>query len=413
MTRSLQTLALWILSAVAFLIPLSPELGSISLRPEDPLVLALGGLLVLDVAYGDDRTLRIPGGQFFFALLALWLLGVVSSAIGAVFGTAELLSLSPIESATLTILKEAELVALFLATAWFVDDADRLRRLLAITILASGLLSGAYLFEIVSLPKGSLVPRASYHLMGEIFGIGACLSFGSIVFGDESPLDDRISLVALPLTGLGVLASGEAGAILGAATAGGVFAVLLVGDPPSRITPARLALAGVGVVSVLFGIWVFVPLIFEIALRQVNDLINAVSGTPGTSAQIRFRNWQRRNIEVLTQRPVLGFGQIAIPTAAIDNEYLQRLYYTGVLGLGTYLLFLVSGFRYAISSIERDETGYLAGFAGVVGVVVGAGMSKGVLHSAKVGMLFVFVSSLVFGLVFREAPSSNGSQRGL
>lgn len=392
---------LWTLSLVAFLIPLSPELGSIGLRPEDPLILTLGGLLVLDVGFRGDHTLRITGGQFFIALLVLWLLGLISSSIGAVLGTAELLSLSPIESATLTILKEAELLVLFLLSVRYVRSKWAAHTLISTLCFGSAILASLTVIETIALRPGALIPPLQYHLIGELFGFAASLAAGRLFFGDAQGRERLFFTGVLSVTLIGVLISGEAGALIGLAVAGGMLAIVVLDCSSPRASTRLLVLAGGTTLLVVGAVLLAVPEFGRIAVNQFEDLLGILTGDPSRSTRIRLRNWSQRIPEVLTQRPVLGFGQIAIPPSGLDNEYLQRLYYTGLLGFGVYSYLLLTATRTAFAAADRDETGFVAGYAGVIGVVLGAGLAKGVFHSAKTTTFFVLCSALVYVLLDR------------
>lgn len=402
MNSNFQRLMLWTLWLVALLIPLSPELGSTGLRPEDPLILILGGLLVLDVGLRGDHTLRITGGQFFMTLLVLWLLGLISSSIGAVFGTAELLSLSPIESATLTILKEAELLVLFVLGVRYVRSKETAHTLVSTLCFGSGVLASLVVIETIALQPGTLVPPLQFHLMGELFGFGASLAVGRILFGGVRGRERLFFIAILGVTGIGVLISGSAGALIGLAVAAGMVLFVALDRSSPRVSVRLLAMSGTMALLAVSAVLLAVPEFGRVARNQFGDLLDILSGDPRASARIRFGNWARRIPEVLTQRPLVGFGQIAIPPSGLDNEYLQRLYYTGLPGLGVYLYLLFTATRTVFSAADRDKTGFVAGYAGVIGVMLGAGLSKGVFHSTKTTTFFVLCSALVYVLLDRD-----------
>lgn len=394
---SLLTLALFL---VAFLIPTSPEIGGIGLRPEDLLLVALGVVLFVDLLARPE--IRLRGGQFFGALSALWLLSALATLVGALLGTATLLSIDPIESGLLTVIKEAELLVLFVLAVRYVQSKRTAHLLVSTLCLGSATLASLVVLETVALQRGALVPPQQFHLMGELFGFGASLAAGRLFFGTVSGRERLFFAGILGITLVGVLVSGEAGAMVGATAALAMMAFVALDRSSLRVSTRLLALAGGVTLVVVSAVLLAIPEFTRIAANQFADLFSILAGDPRFSTQVRFRNWGDRIPEVLTQRPLLGFGQMAIPPGGLDNEYFQRLYYTGLLGLGAYLYLLLTATRTAFSAADRDETGFVAGYAGVVGVMLGAGLAKGVFHSTKTTTFFVLCSALVYVLLDRD-----------
>ena len=399
----LLTLALFV---IAFLVPVSPELGSIGLRPEDLLLVVLGVILLVDVLVRPR--LELLGREFFGALTAVWLASALATAIGALLGTATLLSLNPIESGLLTVAKEAELLVLFLLVVRYVRVSETAKRLIDTLCLGATMLASLLILELLLFEHGALVPHQQFHLMGEIFAFAASLAAGRLFFGSPTDRGHVLYAGCLGITGVGILVSGEAGAMIGAAAAAAMLTFIVLESSRLRVSRRMIALGGAGGIIALSLVVVLVPDVGAMAGNQIADILSILSGDPRNSTQVRFRHWAERIPNVLTSRPLLGFGQMAIPPGGLDNEYFQRLYYTGLLGLGAYVYLLLTATRTAFATVDRDETGFAAGYAGVVGVMLGAGLAKGVFHSTKTSAIFVMCSALVFVLLYRDGFDGDG-----
>jgi hypothetical protein len=368
------------------------------LRPEDSLIVILGVFALTSIFYHEK--VNLLGTQFIVTLVMLWIVGLVSTVVGTLFGTATLLSLNPLQSGLLTILKEAELVALFVSVNLFVQREKIAERLLTVLCIGGIVLAVLRWLEVLVLQPGAIIPPKQFHYMGEIFAFSASLCAGRFWFGTRSGGYRYLWATGFVITTIGILISGEAGALIGAGFAMGILVSLALSKKILDFRQLFLTVPVLIIIAIISPI--IFPTIVRVAFEQVYDLTGVLTGNPPRSARLRFQNWGLRIPKVLSQRPVLGFGQLAVPPAALDSAYLQRLYYTGLLGFVSYIYLLLTSFRIAISGAFQDETGFVAGYAGIVGVMIGSSSVKGMLHSTKTSTFFVMASALVCVLLYQD-----------
>jgi hypothetical protein len=242
--------------------------------------------------------------------------------------------------------------------------------------------------------------------MGEIFAFTTSIAIGRVFFSDNlSNLYVRViySIIAI-VTLTGVLVSAEAAAILGLIS---IMILVLITAMYHRmyysIAKLLIPFAFLIIFVVLF------PPFRSALLAQMTDLFSIISGAPNYSTQSRFRSWSNYVPRVLTVRPLIGFGQMSIIPGSLDNEYIQRLYYTGLGGLIMYIYLLFTATKLSLFSVVRDNTGFVIGYVGVVGVMIGSGIAAGVLHSAKSGMFFIMCSALIIVILNDETAHDQSS----
>ena len=383
------------------MIPTGPEISGTGIRPEDVLLVGFGLFLIVDLLV--HSRMRILGGRFFVALAGVWLCSTLATVLGVLFGSAVLLSLNPIESGLLTILKEAELLVLFLIVVRYVNSRKMARALVGTLCLGGTLFAVLVILEPVLFERGEVIPRQQFHLMGDTFAFVASLSAGRLFFGSSSRRSQLLYIGSLGIASVGVLLSGSAGAMVGAMVGMAMLLFVSLTNSLVRVPRWMFALGGAVGTAAIALLLILVPDFRAIATDQFADLYGVLTGNLGVSTQARFRHWAERVPKVIINRPILGFGQLAIPPGGLDNEYFQRLYYTGILGLSAYLYLLLTALRTAFAAADRDQTGFVGGFAGVVGVMIGSGLANGVFHSTKTSAFFVMCSALIFVLVYHDS----------
>ena len=113
----------------------------------------------------------------------------------------------------------------------------------------------------------------------------------------------------------------------------------------------------------------------------------------------RFRAWQRRLPEVLSQNPLTGLGAAALPPGNLDSQYLAQVYYYGLFGLAAFFWLLwrtgrVGWQLYRQQTIERDLRGLGLGLlAATVGMAV-AGLGGMPFIAVRSRELFWFLAAL-------------------
>ena len=113
----------------------------------------------------------------------------------------------------------------------------------------------------------------------------------------------------------------------------------------------------------------------------------------------RFRAWQNRLPEVLSQNPITGLGAAALAPGNLDSQYLAQIYYYGLLGLGVFLWLLwrtgrVGWQLYRRKTVEREPRGLgLALLAATLGLAI-AGMGGMPFIAVRSRELFWFLAAL-------------------
>lgn len=126
------------------------------------------------------------------------------------------------------------------------------------------------------------------------------------------------------------------------------------------------------------------------------------------STSIRLVVEWPRAIRAFYKNPLLGTGYSSI-TLATDNDYLRALGETGILGLSSFILILVSlfnTFRKVIFKNDVDSV-FIAGFVGSsVGILITA-LFIDIFEASKFATIYWLFAGLVVGKIVNQPKSSS------
>ncbi len=104
----------------------------------------------------------------------------------------------------------------------------------------------------------------------------------------------------------------------------------------------------------------------------------------------------------MARHPLLGFGPAALPPGFLDNQYLLTLYYTGLIGLATFLWLLLAAMRTSYRSYHEltgDAKGLaLAWLAATIGLAI-AGLAGSPFVAVRVRQVYWFLAALAVAAV--------------
>ncbi|MDR7443546.1 MAG: hypothetical protein QN193_10155 [Armatimonadota bacterium] len=377
-----------------FLIPpamaLGPEmpLGSVSVRPEDLMLVALVmGWAVRRV--GEKRR----GTPLDAPLVVYVLAGIAATLWGAALGTANLWSTHPWTASGFHALKRLELVLLFFVITDLLHTLDDARKLTYVFMASLAALNVYALLRFHETGHMAMGPEGTpIHEPGLAAMLNVGLALGFLVASQRF----RTSLLfgGLLLGSLYVLPFSLGRNFLVSTLA----MLLLVGLSRKR---SLLLLLPVG--------WFLVPVLFpEHVAARILSLREAFADVPyseaygsGINLPQRFQPGLYYTSRALLQSPLLGWGLASVSLGSVDNEYALQLVTTGLLGFLVFLwiaVTLVRATRSAYRAARASNSPALPLVAGLQNCLVGYGLYSlfsPSISAARAGAFFFLLVGLV------------------
>lgn len=328
--------------------------------------------------------------------------------LGSASIDAGLLPVSPVSSLSLNPyatrfgLIQLVLFAIYLAAALtYINSADRLRRVVAVTIVFAALMAFFGILQRLANPEGiygwrptpQAIPFASFvnqHHFAAFMEMSIGLTLG-LIAGKVTGKDKRLLLlIAVILMGIAILLTGSRGGFLSLVGAIGfvLITTYMRGGGHEDLTASdnragfRKKLAFVG-----SGIGLLVLLAGGALLLGGDASLSRSLGfsVQGDVSSGRLHFWSVA-FKIFLDHPILGAGFDAFGSAytkydtmngvfrveQAHNEYLQTLAETGILGLAAVLSFIYLLFRKGFQRIAGEHSHYRRGVAiGALGGCLG------------------------------------------
>ena len=367
---------------------LLPELPlAIPVRTEDLLMAPLTAAWMLRLAVTRDPWPRTPLNWPLFAVI---LVELASLMLGVMRGSADVTT--GLYSASFFFLKTVEVAFLFFIVVYAIRD-ERDVRLFTYVFVASAAALGAWgviehgagaTGEAITGPAG----HGGYSLLGLTFVVLLAVLASLLITRRTRAERIVVALAALPVL-YSLMNTFSRQSYVGAAAA---VATLAWVRNRKLIVPAMLAILTIPLV---------VPEIVE--QRATSIVTNAPDPATGRRPYgTRVRAVRQRGPEVMAQQPLLGFGPAALPPGFLDNQYLLTLYYTGLIGLATFLWLLLAAMRTSYRSYHEltgDAKGLaLAWLAATIGLAI-AGLAGSPFVAVRVRQVYWFLAALVIAAV--------------
>jgi len=344
----------WALYLMLPAMALSPDISmhGVAIELQDLLMIPLVAGWVAHLCVTGQRR----GTPLDRLLIAYALVAVVATAWGVHLGTVHLFTVSKYVSSPFHVLKRIEFVLLFLIVADTMETVADVRAM-SYVLLVSAIALSAYSVQQFSINQGLAVgpEGAPVHEPGFASMVTVALALG--MMRGAAPVG-KLVLAVFVLFGLSALPL-ALGRNYVAAT---LIILLYVGIKEQRwvflVVPLVAALAVIvyphGVIDRISSLQ---------HVLSTDPSAGAVGANASTSLFYRAEAPLYYAILALGHSPLFGFGMGVVPLGAVDSEFAIQMAYTGLIGLGIFLVFGVRLFRVANEAKQAATSPFDAGLA--------------------------------------------------
>lgn len=397
------------LYVIPFAIALTPEIPvlGIPLRIEDLIIIPVAAGWLAHAAVFKDRE-RTTLDRL---LLAYLLVAFVATLWGGYLGTVRLLAISKDYGSLFHLLKRLEFVVLFFIVA---DTLTSAREVQGMTYVVMAALLGLTIFGFTSYLSNPTLDVSNQ--------TAAVAPIAPVDPGHEPGIASMIN-VALALS----LLPAARGFLKSVLVALILFSLVALPSTLGRnyIATTAIIMLYIGLFHQRWVLWFF-PVAWLVSLsRYPADIVGHVltlqhvfaPNVPGEGASLATRAAPLTYFGALGlgYSPVLGFGLASRDLGAFDSEYITQLFYTGLAGLGIFLLLGARLFRVTreIKEAAREplNAALARGFQLIwVAYAIHSVFSPSI-SSTRAGEIFFFAAGLLAVLhkstVGSNAPASS------